>query len=102
MEPSAVVRTAGAQLHNTDTKNDNASAALEAILGEALPANVCAVKVANRTASALRYQLTDAADANAASLVQNETETFHGSKTHLDRLRFYTGGANAVDFAVYI
>jgi hypothetical protein len=102
MQPAAIVRAAGARLYKSYTKNVNATATLETILGEALPAAVVAVKVANRTATACRYQHNAAADANCASLVQNETETFYGDKAQLDRLQFYTGGANAVDFSVYV
>lgn len=102
MQPTAVVRTAGPRLYKSYTKNVNTTATLETILGEALPAAVVAVQVTHRAATVLRYQHNAAADANSASLVQNETETFYGDKAQLDRLQFYTGGANAVDVAVYV
>jgi hypothetical protein len=102
MQPAAIVRAAGARLYKSYTKNVNATATLATILGEALPAAVVAVKITHRAATVLRYQHNAAADANCASLVQNETETFYGDKAQLDRLQFYTGGTNSADFSVYV
>ena len=102
MGPATVVRTAGARLYKTATATVNDTATLATILGEALPAAVVAVKVTHRAATVLRYQHDAAATSSAASLIQNESETFYGDKAQLDRLQFYTGGANAVDFAIYI
>jgi hypothetical protein len=102
MQPAAVVRTADARVYKTYTKTVNATATLATILGEALPAAVVAVRVRHRAATVLRYQYGAAADANAASLIQNEVATFYGDKAWLDGLQLYTGGANSVDFEVLI
>lgn len=102
MAPSAVIRNEDARLYKTYTKTVNATATLATILGEALPAAVVAVRVRHRAATVLRYQHNAAADANCASLIQNEVATFYGDKAQLDRLQFYTGGANSADFEVLV
>ena len=104
---SQIVHRARPKLYATYKKAINATSTLETILGVALPANVCMVRVMNESAAVVRFQNNAAADANAAGLAavgatnDSAEREFWGNKTELDLLQFYTGGANNASIEVY-
>jgi len=102
-----IIRQAQPALYKTYKKAINASSTLETILGEALPADVVMVRVMNESAAVIRFQYNAAANANGAGLAavgatnDSAEREFWGTKTELDKLYFYTGGANNASIEVY-
>lgn len=105
---TSIVHQARPKLHVTYKKAINATETLATIIGTALPANVCMVRVMNESGTVIRFQNNAAADANSAGLAavgatnDSAEREFWGSKAELDLLQFYTGGANNASIEVYV
>lgn len=89
--------------YKTYTKSVSASASLESILGEALPANVRAVTILNYDAAVtLNYQSDGtAADAADVGISPGVGTTIAGMKKKLDNCRLFAGSSIDVGFIVH-
>ena len=97
------------KLYKTYLKDVGAtSTTLAAITSEALPANVCMVRVTNTSDTAISFQAGAAAvaltSANIPAVGATNSEAsreFWGSKTELDLLQFIAAGSKSASIEVY-
>ncbi len=93
----------GYEDYKTYTKSVNASASLETILGEALPAAVVGITlIDSSSATVLNYQCDGtAASATSVGIPAGSGTTLAGNKAKLDKVRLYTGAATDIGFIVH-